>query len=299
MATLSAWGPAGSAQAANRAPVTPAGFRLAGTDPSQSHPIRFWLLGDSVMHDAAPAVTAALDATGEATVVANSTFGGWGLTTQLAWVRDSQQIIETYHPQVVVGTWSWDDTLAGDDPSLYASLLRQALEVWLAPGDGIQLVVLVQFPPVGPNTYIPATTRRIKSWTEVSQEQDEWDHIAQSMVRVFPGHAAYLSTSQVFAPGGRFLTWTRSVTGKWVRIRQLDNAHLCPYGAAEMGQLVIDDLQPMLGLPTPQPGWQDGSWSGDEQFNIGIGGPGACPVDQPPLPGYDGLLVPPLPAQLR
>ncbi len=264
---------------------------MASLSPSQSDPVRVWILGDSVMNDASPAIAAALAATGEATVVADSSFGGWGLTTQPAWIPQSQQILEDYQPQVIIGTWAWDDTLAGNDPKLYASLLAQAIRVWTEPGDGVQLVVLLQYPPVGPNTFLFSPAERARYWLEVTQEQDAWDRIARSMVSVFPGHVAYLTTSQLFAPGGRFLTWTETPSGSLVRIRQLDNVHLCPFGAAELGQLVVGDMQSMLGLGPPASGWQIGPWTADPRYNFGIGGPGACPDDQP-LPGYDGLLLP-------
>lgn len=276
------------------APVTPVGFRLAGVDPSPAHPLRVWILGDSVMNDGSPAIGAALGATGEASVVADSSFGGWGLTRQLSWVQQSQQIITTFHPQVIIGTWSWDNTLAGDDPKGYAALLRQAMSVWLAPGDGVDLVVFLQFPQIGPPTFIQQANERQRWWAEQALGQDSWDRIAQGLVTDFPGHAVYLSTQQVFAPGGRFLTWAITTGSTWTRVRQVDNIHLCPYGAVEMGQLVVGDLEPILDLPPPAPGWQLGTWTQDPRFNIGLFGPGACPADRPLPGGYDGLLVPTL-----
>jgi hypothetical protein len=291
VASALSWAAPGAGAGTSTDPIVPSGFHVAGLSPSPSNPVRVWILGDSVMNDASPAIAAALAATGEATVVADSSFGGWGLTTQPAWIPQSQQILADYQPQVIIGTWSWDDTLAGDDPKLYASLLAQAIRVWTEPGDGVQLVVLLQFPPVGPNPYLFSASLRARSWLEVTQEQDAWDRIAESMVSVFPGHVAYLTTAQLFAPGGRFLTWTETPSGSLVRIRQLDNVHLCPFGAAELGQLVVSDLHSMLGLDPPAPGWVFGPWAADPRYNFGIGGPGACPEDRP-LPGYDGVLLP-------
>ena len=55
--------------------------------PSPADPLRVMILGDSVMHDASFGITAALEATGEATV-ATRTIDGFGLTNadQLAHV---------------------------------------------------------------------------------------------------------------------------------------------------------------------------------------------------------------------
>ncbi|HXW38219.1 MAG TPA: hypothetical protein VEJ44_00880 [Acidimicrobiales bacterium] len=272
-------------------PITPAGFHATGLDPSPANPVRVWILGDSVMNQGSPALSAALGATGEAQVVADSSFGGWGLTTQSAWIADSLQIIDDYHPQVIVGTWSWDDPMAGRDPRLYAALLAQAIGVWMSPGDGVRLVVLVQFPQPGPDLLIPGSIQRLRDWIKVTAEQDTWDRIARSMTSVFPGRVVYLSTAQVFAPGGRFVTWIRTDSG-WARTRQLDNAHLCVPGAIEFGQVVVSDLQSILGLNPPAPGWQDGAWTEDVRYQVGHYGPGVCPADAPPTADYNGVRVP-------
>jgi hypothetical protein len=267
------------------------GAALVGWSPTPDDPLRVWVLGDSVMHDAEPALAAALAATGEAAVVADSSFGGWGLTTVPAWAADSEQIIAAYHPQVVVGTWSWDDTLAGDDPIAYLTLLDRALSVWLAPGDGVQLVLLVQFPQIGPNTFIAQPLVRARLWATLTAEQRAWDTDATRAVQAFPGHARYVTTDQLFDPHDRFLTWAPAGGGLDVRVRQVDNIHLCPFGAAELAQLIVASLGDAVGLRSPVPGWERGPWTLDQRYNIGVAGPGACPADQP-LPGYRGLLVP-------
>jgi len=269
-------------------PMTPRSVALTGSAPSVGDPLRVWILGDSVMEDSSPGVTAALQATGRATVVANSSFGGWGLTTQLAWVSQSQQIIADYHPQMIIGTWSWDDAVAEHHPKTYAALLRRALATWMTPGDGVELVVLLQFPQTGPSPTLLNAKAQAQAWAAETEAQDDWDAIAKKVVLEFPGHALYLSTSQLFAPHGRFLTWFRTADGDWVRARKEDNTHMCPLGAAELGQLVVNDLMAPLGLGTPQPGWQYGAWTTEPRYNDP---PGACPADQPSA-HYTGVAVP-------
>jgi hypothetical protein len=73
-----------------------------------------------------------------------------------------------------------------------------------------------------------------------------------------------------------------------VRARKLDNTHFCPLGAAEFGQLITNDLEQLIGLPPPHPGWQFGSWNHDARYNDPAG---ACPNDHPP-PHYHGTAVP-------
>ena len=255
---------------------------------SAADPLRTWILGDSVMQDSSPGVSAALEATGEVDVVANSSFGGWGLSTDHTWDKDLAQIIGTWHPELVIGTWSWDAPLAQAHPHAYLLELIQALRTMLAPGDGVDLVVLLQFPQVGPNTYVIDPTAQAADWKATNARQIAWNQIASEAVQFFPGRALYLRTDQLFAPGDRYYAWNRTPSGSWIRARKLDNTHVCPYGAAELGALVDGDLTPVLGLPTMAPGWEDGSWVHDANFNDP---PGACPDDQPPA-GYAGVAVP-------
>jgi peptidoglycan/LPS O-acetylase OafA/YrhL len=252
-----------------------------------AHPYRVWILGDSVMADASLGVKAALEATGEMTVVANSAFPGWGLTTDRAWPGDAERTIATYHPQIVIGTWSWDDNEAATTPARYRQRLTAALGRLLAPGNGVQAVVLLQFPKTGPPS-ATETSGSTGAWTKETRMQDAWDDAARLATAAFPGHAWYLTTSQLFAPAGRFYTWFRTPSGSWIRARKLDNTHFCPYGAAEFGALITKDLSAQLHLASLSPGWELGRWVRDPRYNDP---PGACPADQPPA-GYQGIPVP-------
>ncbi len=259
-----------------------------GGSISPADPVRAWTFGDSVMQDSAPGITAALEATGDVRVVANSSFGGWGLSTDKTWATDLPQIIRTWHPEIAVGTWSWDDELAQQNPDAYLAELVDALRTILTPGDGIDLVVLLQFPQVGPNPNLIDPVTEAADWKSANARQIIWNTIANEAVQFFPGRALYLPTTQLFAPGDRFFTWVRTASGSWIRARKLDNTHVCPYGAAQVGSLVDDDLTPVLGLAAMAPGWENGDWVHDANYDDP---PGACPDDQPP-PGYRGIPVP-------
>ena len=60
--------------------------------PTAADPLRVMVLGDSVMHDASYGITAALGATGEATV-ATRTIDGFGLTTATNWPTSIPRLI--------------------------------------------------------------------------------------------------------------------------------------------------------------------------------------------------------------
>ena len=286
--------------AATTGPPVAGSSQLLSTSPQQiefktdlpraspSNPYRVWIIGDSVMYDGSLGVTAALQSTGEVSVVANNAFPGWGLTRDPAWGSQVQSTTQRYRPQIVIGTWSWDDAEAQQAPQIYLQRLIATLHLLLSEGTGVKLVVLMQFPQSGPSTTIPDIAARAADWRSRTAVQRAWDRLADEAVKGFPGRAVYLTTDQLFAPGGRFLTWFPTSGGGWLRGRKLDNAHLCPYGAAQWGALVTADLAPALNLPAMRPGWELGAWTKDHRYNDP---PGACPDDQPPR-GYNGVPVP-------
>jgi peptidoglycan/LPS O-acetylase OafA/YrhL len=255
---------------------------------SRQDPVRVGIFGDSVMVDSSPGITAALQSTGEMSVVMNTAFPGWGLTRDRTWPADLRSTIAASRPQIMIGMWSWDDQLAQADPAAYRARLERAMRALLASGDGVELIVLLQFPQTGPNTTVADPAQREADWAHGQAQQVAWNEAAAEAVGVFPGHAVYLTTEQLFAPDGRFLTWMRTAQGSWVRARKLDNAHMCPYGAAAFGALLTEDFTPLLHLPAMKPGWEYGTWTSDPRYNDP---PGACPDDQPPA-GYRGDPVP-------
>jgi peptidoglycan/LPS O-acetylase OafA/YrhL len=265
----------------------------AGRVPSPSDPLRVWILGDSVMHDSSPGVTAALQATGEVKVVADSSFGGWGLTTDKLWPGDGEAIIRQYHPEVVIGTWSWDDPLAEADPVAYQARLEATLADLLAPGNGVDGVVLLQFPTTGPYPLYPTPQAERSAWIQTLIGEDAWDSVAQKAVMAFPGRAVYVADSALFAPRNRFLVWMKTPSGLWLRARMIDDIHVCPYGAAEFGAFLLAQLSPALDLGPPAAEWQSGSWTSDPRYNDPSG---SCPGDHPPGP-YRGLALPALTAR--
>ena len=287
---------AGAARVSHSGAGSPAGAGLgyvppalpAGRVPSPTDPLRVWIMGDSVMFDSSAGLTAALEATGRATVTANSSFGGWGLSTDHVWPSDARRIIAQYRPEVVIGTWSWDDGLAAANPAAYRARLEEAVGTILTPGDGVDLVVLLEYPPAGPSPNVADPLLRATKWKQQLQVQEAWNSVARSVTSAFPGHAAYLRTAPVFAPAGRVMTWMRLTGGTWIRARKLDNTHMCPYGAALFGAAVVTALERPLLLGAMGPGWETGSWTHEARYNDP---PGACPADQPP-PRYTGTPLP-------
>jgi len=156
----------------------------------------------------------------------------------------------------------------------------------------VAAVVLLQFPQTGPSPYYIDPAVQATKWTQENASQVAWNNLARRAVASFPGRAVYLDTQQLFAPGGRFYSWFRTPDGRWVRARKLDNTHMCPYGAAEFGALVAQQLTPVLHLAPLAAGWQLGSWVDSPNYDDPAG---SCPADQPPA-RYTGVAVPGLPS---
>ncbi|MGP0031292.1 MAG: hypothetical protein ACLPVF_12395, partial [Acidimicrobiales bacterium] len=250
---------------------------------SPAHPLRVAVIGDSVMGDASYGIRAALDATGEVNVDRN-TFDGFGLTTVSVWPSSLDRIIATEHPQLIIGTWSWDAAgpttpNARHQPKRYAALLERALRLMLAPGDGVDGVMLTQFPKV--DVSHPAGI----SHTQQVAGLRAWNAIAASMPAVFPGRVMYLPVADSILLDGRYSTWLPPLgdpdapRDQWVRVRKLDRGHLCPEGSARYADAILSDLTTTYHLSPADPRWITGAWVHNPDFNTP---PGACPDDHPP-----------------
>ena len=84
---------------------------------------------------------------------------------------------------------------------------------------------------------------------------------------------------------GKYSAWlppratrTRRAT-QWLRVRKLDNVHLCPEGSARYAAALLADMTAVFRLAPASGNWSQGAWTTDPDFNDP---PGACPDDHPP-----------------
>ena len=257
--------------------------------PTAADPLRVMVLGDSVMHDASFGITAALGATGEATV-ATRTIDGFGLVRASNWPTSLPNLIHQTQAQIVVASWSWDQDgpttpNALHQPAQYTELLRRAVATMLTPGNGVEGVIFTQFPQSG---NIPAANQadyvayNKARWAGVIA----WNNIAKKMSTDFPGRVMYLPiASSVMLDGDRYSAWLppeddpHAPKDQWIRVRKLDNVHLCPEGSARYADALLADMTDVFKLAPAQGDWAQGSWVLDPDFNDP---PGACPDDHPP-----------------
>jgi hypothetical protein len=259
------------------------------TAPTAANPLRVMVLGDSVMHDASYGITAALGATGEATV-ATRTIDGFGLVKASNWPTSIPNLIHQTQAQIIVASWSWDQygpttPNALHQPVQYTKLLRRAVATMLTPGNGVEGVIFTQFPQSG---NIPAANQadyvayNKARWAGVIA----WNNIAKRMATYFPGQVMYFPlASSVMLDGDRYSAWLppesdpHAPKDQWIRVRKLDNVHLCPEGSARYADALLVDMTDVFKLTPAQGDWSQGSWVLDPDFNDP---PGACPDDHPP-----------------
>ena len=179
--------------------------------PTAANPLRVMVLGDSVMHDASYGITAALGATGEATV-ATRTIDGFGLTTATNWPTSIPNLIRSTQAQIIVASWSWDmdgptKPNAVHQPAQYTRLLRRAVATMLTPGNGVEGVIFTQFPQSGKIPAADQTNYVIynkERWAGVIA----WNNIAKKMATYFPGRVMYFPiASSLMLPGDRYSAW--------------------------------------------------------------------------------------------
>jgi peptidoglycan/LPS O-acetylase OafA/YrhL len=247
----------------------------AGRTVSPSAPLRIMTIGDSVMWTAEPALQAVLQATGEAQV-STSAFPGWGLINDTNFQTDLASAVTRDHPEVIVAMWSWDNGYAYEHPAEYLRLLTEAIDVMLAPGDGVDGIAIVQFPKVGPQVQIIDPAQRQAALVAAERNRQAFDRIVSTLPAAYPGRVTYLPVASSLEVDGRYSAWLPTVAGGWIRARMTDNTHLCPPGAAVLAAKVTSELSPMFDLSPPAPGWTTSGWADNPtRYND-------CPDDQPP-----------------
>jgi hypothetical protein len=240
------------------------------------------------MHDASFGIAASLGATGEATV-ATRTIDGFGLTTASNWRTSLPNLIEQTKAQLIVASWSWDQygpttPNALHNPVAYAALLRSAVSTMIAPGNGVEGVIFIQFPQSG-DLVASNGDPQIAYNKERRAGVVAWNNVARSMTAAFPGRVMYFPLADSVLLHGKYSAWLppegdpHAPKSAWLRVRRLDKVHLCPEGSVRYGAALLTDMTQVFGLPAAKGDWSQSSWTSDPNFNDP---PGACPDDHPP-----------------
>ncbi len=234
--------------------------------------LRVVTLGDSVAYDADPGIRAALEAiptgTGSGIEVETRSFGGIGLLRPgfddyLADALGKRPDVVT----LMLGGWDSDKAMA--DPESYRTRID---EVARRITDTGAFVVWLGLPPTPP-------------------DEDAREHLilVNGLVSEVVGthsNVAYVDGSILGDARGEFTRTGIAVDGSVQQIRKVrdgeDDGHLCPAGAALLGEAVAEVLlsrgvvRVEVGDPEagqPQGEWWTGEWTLDPRYDDP---PGAC-----------------------
>jgi peptidoglycan/LPS O-acetylase OafA/YrhL len=256
---------------------------VLGRTISKHRPLRILLVGDSVMLSEAPAIEALFASTGDA-VVANESQWGYGLTNLHDWAPKLQQWVSQDRPDLIVAMWSWDNTAVATDPVAYNAEIDRFVQIALNPKDGAKGIVFQQFPAPGPDPGLTTTSPDYEARNGALIGR--FDSLARSLTTRYPGKVVYAPIGSSVLLDGHFATWLPpegrpdAPTSEWIRVRQIDNVHFCPAGAARYAAALMADLSPMVRLGPPSAGWLHGSWT-DNFLAYRFPSAGDCPDDHP------------------
>ena len=243
-------------------------FPLAFT-PTASHPLRVLIIGDSIMTVAATGLEAALDSTG---VIKTYSVAqpAWGLSIDVGWHEFLRKSVTSYKPDIVMGTFGVDGTAVVRSPANYGLLLDRAINVIVAPHNGVQGMVFLQYPDVAPSGFAKIADRSVRDWNAISRSE----------ALRHPKRVGYLPVARWLDLNGKFAVWLPNRRGQMIRTRALDNYHLCPAGTARYASATVAALRTEWPIPAPVGPWWRGPWIHLDIFGGTIGG--ACPNDHPP-----------------
>ncbi len=107
----------------------------------------------------------------------------------------------------------------------------------LAPGNGVEGVIFTEFPQSGA---IPASNPAGQAAYNKERRDGvtAWNAIAEKMTSYFPGRVMYFPVADSIMLNGKVSAWLppegdpHAPSDQWIRVRKLDNVHLCPEGSA-------------------------------------------------------------------
>ncbi|MGH9025378.1 MAG: SGNH hydrolase domain-containing protein [Acidimicrobiia bacterium] len=233
-----------------------------GRAATPEDPLRVVILGDSVAQDSAVGLQAALESTGAVAVESQFPIT-FGLTRPYDWRTEFGGLVREQGTEVAVLFLggSWDQPSAIADTEAYRGIVQEAVDVLGSTGGH---VVIIGAPPTYEDL-LPELNR------------DVMNEVYASMERLRPGVASYLDPDPALAASptgeGGFVEHLPTADGRIARIRK-SNAHVCPEGAARLGNDLRQAIAEINPLPAPDPTWYWGGWR--SSFLYTSSPPGAC-----------------------
>jgi uncharacterized protein len=260
--------------------VTPATAPVPLRTPTAADPLRVLVVGDSVGFDASPGIQAALEATG-VIVTDGRASPGVGLTTGLDvadWRTAWAQNVAAVQPELVVVMTGALDVyalrIAAVDATAYRGLADEALDVRSAAGARVVVIGVLPEDVVGATYEENVRDRATRSLV---------NQVLATAVAARGDGAAYLELDDEFTgPDGRFSYYVPGPDGTLARARKDDGLHMCPDGAALIGEAVVGVAGAWWTLPPIDVSYRSGPWRTEVRYDSPAG---SCAVDPAVLAG--------------
>ena len=137
---------------------------------------------------------------------------------------------------------------------------ERAVRVMLTPGDGVDGVDLHPVPAIGEIPAAnPADQGVLQHGAPGQGHRRPGTPSPRRCRRCFPGRVMYLPLADSILLDGHFSGWLppegdpHAPSDQWLRVRKLDNVHLCPEGSARYADALLTDLTACSGWPRPRP----------------------------------------------
>jgi peptidoglycan/LPS O-acetylase OafA/YrhL len=254
-------------------PPAPVGYLL----PPPQLPVDVTFVGDSVMYQLEHPLSFALKEDGIASGEHLDGRPGWSLAYPPAPDAALSQVHKGAY--LVVAMFELDnENFARLGATGTAQLLEEALAYLFR--SGTQEVLFLQAPPLGPQGSTPLTSPTFPGYSPAGAAF--LSRAEAQLAREHPGKVAYLPISDLLARQGRFASFLPApdVTGL-LRVRQLDDFHLCQFGAARYALAAELYLAYFWHAPAHPGRWWTATtaWASPDVFDhiLKFQPPGQCP----------------------
>ncbi len=210
---------------------------------NETHGERVLCIGDSLMFQAVPAMTAALGSKGY-DVRFNAVPGSGLLDTRYDWLETAKGLVADFNPDIVVAEFIGDYGLLGMRPGVPPNS-QAFFDAWRVAAQQMEDILTKRHAQVywviGPPVAQPVGQHNLTIL----------DQIYQTLVApdTDSGRPPVIDMNSAFsAPGGGYTASIRGPQGQSVQVRTSDGTHLTPAGEDLFAQVVAQAVKPVSPL---------------------------------------------------
>ena len=226
--------------------------------PTKNKPLSVLTIGDSVSYDADLGIKAVLEST-KTVEVTNRSFGGVGLTQKgFQNYLDESLLVEPEVMTVMLG--GWDLAFLEENQEEYEKIIEDSIEEILKVSS---LIIWIGMPPTPKAEGLEESRHLVNEiYKEISNRKREVE---------------FIDTNELLGnENGTFVRFLTAFDGGIHQIRKVrdgkDDGHLCPFGAALIGNSVFKKIAERFPLNQKEINWWSGEWTKDPRYDDPPGG---------------------------